>query len=130
MHGLCPNDKQNQQESAGRRCVPAEIDVLMLAKLLTSKQRQCIGENCAAFLGTEITMKKLLRLELDLPRKVLPLFQSQSHFPPGAHRLCGILGIFVNRARRCFTPRSISPVSSTNSRYSNVGQRNNAAVRC
>src|SRR4051794_15170852 len=121
MHGLCLNDEQNQEDSARRRCVPVESGRKMVAKLLPPKQRQCAGKNCATPLETEITMKKLLRLEPHLPRKVLPLFQSQPHFPPAAQSRCGILGIFVNRGRRRFIRCSISPVSSTNSQYSNFG---------
>ncbi len=73
------------------------------ANLLPPKQMDCVGQNCTARRGSEITVKKLMRLVLDFPRKVPGLFHSESRFAARATKDGKSRELCEHRTRRLFT---------------------------
>ncbi len=103
MDGLCLDrfvvTEQQEFTRRGMNCCKTRL----VAKLSTPKQSGCVGQNGEAERGSEITVKKRLRLELDFPRNALGLFHSESRFRPALPRDVEIPESFERRGRRRFT---------------------------
>ncbi len=125
MHGLRWDQlvaiEGQESTRRGMNCYKTQLN----AKLSPPKRSDCVRRKGAVERRSEITVKKLARLELDFSRKALGLFHSESRFRPEPPTHVEFPESFARRGRRDFIAFWNTAVFSKNSQILENALRNN-----